>query len=148
MAKDETLWSGIKFTLLLSFSVLLVYVILCKYSTPIPESGTERLVTEIDNSETVLSVQKQMVDKVNAIKAEVDSVDFSIQQMQRTGDLKARISQLKDVYRKSNSNPQYIFSVQAYNTLQGYFDTKESLNFTISDNKLIETDLEKVKANI
>lgn len=148
MAKDETLWSGIKFTLLLSFSVLLVYVILCKYITPIPESRTERLVTEIDNSETVLSVQKQMVDKVNAIKAEVDSVDFSIQQMQRTGDLKARISQLKDVYRKSNSNPQYIFSVQAYNTLQGYFDTKESLNFTISDNKLIETDLEKVKANI
>ena len=148
MAKDETLWSGIKFTLLLSFSVLLVYVILCKYITPIPESGTERLVTEIDNSEMVLSVQKQMVDKVNAIKAEVDSVDFSIQQMQRTGDLKARISQLKDVYRKSNSNPQYIFSVQAYNTLQGYFDTKESLNFTVSDNKLIETDLEKVKANI
>ena len=96
----------------------------------------------------VLGVQKQMVDRVNAIKAEVDSVDFSIQQMQRTGDLKARISQLKDVYRKSNSNPQYIFSVQAYNTLQGYFDTKESLNFTISDNKLIETDLEKVKANI
>lgn len=148
MAKDETLWSGIKFTLLLSFSVLLVYVILCKYITPIPESGTERFVTEIDNSETVLGVQKQMVDKVNVLKAEVDSVDFSIQQMQRTGDLKARISQLKDVYRKSNSNPQYIFSVQAYNTLQGYFDTKESLNFTISDNKLIETDLEKVKANI
>ena len=145
MAKDETLWSGIKFILLLSFSVLLVYVILCKYITPIPESGTERLVTEIDNSEMVLGVQKQMVDRVNAIKAEVDSIDFSIQQ---TGDLKARISQLKDVYRKSNSNPQYIFSVQAYNTLQGYFDTKESLNFTISDNKLIETDLEKVKANI
>lgn len=55
---------------------------------------------------------------------------------------------MQSVYKKNDYNPRYLYSIQAYKTLQGYFDIRENLSYTISDNKLIEQDLEKIKANI
>ena len=136
MTKDENIWTGIKFILLLCFSVTLMYILLCKYIIHIPDSQTEVLVNEIDESEAILCDQQKMTQQ------------FEIQQEQRTGEIKARISQLQDGYKKYDQQPRYLYGVQAYKFLQGYFDIRENLGYTLSDNKLIEQDLEKIKANI
>lgn len=148
MTKDEHIWTGIKFILLLCFSVTLMYIILCKYIIHIPESQTEVLIKDINESETIISDQQKMAQQFDMIEADIDSLNFEIQQEQRTGEIKTRISQLKDVYKKHNHNSRYLYGVQASKFLQGYFDIQENLGYTISDNKLIEQDLEKIKANI
>ena len=141
MTKDEKVWVGIKFVLLLSFSVTLIGVILCKYIIHVPETQTETLVKDINESEAILSDQHKMALQFDMIKADIDSLNFEIQQEQHTDEIKTRISQLQDVYKKHDSSPAYKF-------LQEYFDIRENLGYTISDNKLIEQDLEKIKANI
>ena len=55
---------------------------------------------------------------------------------------------MQEAYKKHGSNPKYLYCIQAYKFLQGYFDVRENLSYTISDNKLIEEDIEKIKANI
>jgi len=68
MTRDEKIWSSIKFTLLLCFSVALLYILLCKYVTPIPESITGNAVTEINDAEAILEDQKQMSEKLITLK--------------------------------------------------------------------------------
>ena len=148
MTKDEAIWTKVKFILLLMFSVTSLYIVLCKYVIHIPMSETSQLVKDIDNSEMVLSDQKKMIEEVKSLKTDIDSLNFEIQQMQRTGEIKSRISQLQEVYKQHDRSPKYLYGIQAYKTLQGYFDIRENLSYTISDNKLIEQDLEKIKANI
>ena len=148
MTKGEKVWVGIKFVLLLSFSVTLIGVILCKYIIHVPETQTETLVKDINESEAILSDQHKMALQFDMIKADIDSLNFEIQQEQHTDEIKTRISQLQDVYKKHDSSPRYLYGVQAYKFLQEYFDIRENLGYTISDNKLIEQDLEKIKANI
>ena len=59
MTKDENIWTGIKFVLLLVFSVALVYILLCKYVVHIPVSKTDLLIKEINESEAILADQKR-----------------------------------------------------------------------------------------
>lgn len=148
MTKDENIWTGVKFVLLLVFSVALAYILLCKYVVHIPESKTDLLIKEINESEAILTDQKKMAQQFERIKADIDSLNFEIQQVQHTGEIKMRISRMQEAYKKHGSNPKYLYCVQAYKFLQRYFDVRENLSYTISDNKLIEEDIEKIKANI
>lgn len=70
MTRDEKLWSTIKFTLLLSFSVILLFILLCKYVTPIPVSVTGNVVKEINDAEAILNDQRQMAEQMNVLKKE------------------------------------------------------------------------------
>ena len=148
MTRDERIWTSVKFTLLLLFSVTLMYILLCKYVIQIPMFETDLLIKNRDGSEEILTDQKKMAEEVKALKADIDSLNFEIQQVQHTGEIKTRILQMQSVYKKNDYNPRYLYSIQAYKTLQGYFDIRENLSYTISDTKLIEQDLEKIKANI
>ena len=89
-----------------------------------------------------------MADKFDRIRADIDSLNFEVQQVQHTSEIKADISQLQDAYKKHGRNPKYLYGVQASKFLQGYFDIRENFGYTVSDNRLIEEDLEKIKANI
>ena len=71
MTKDENIWTGIKFILLLCFSVTLMYILLCKYIIHIPDSQTEVLVNEIDESEAILCDQQKMTQQFDIIKADI-----------------------------------------------------------------------------
>ena len=57
MTRDEKIWSSIKFMLLLCFSVYLLYMLLCMYVTPIPESIPGNAVIEINDPEAILQDQ-------------------------------------------------------------------------------------------
>lgn len=148
MTKDENIWTGVKFVLLMVFSVALVYIVLCKYVIHIPESKTDLLIKDINESEAILTDQKKMAQQFEQIKTDIDSLNFEIQQVQHTSEIKMRISQMQEAYKKHEGNPKYLYCVHAYRFLQGYFDVCENLGYTISDNKLIERDLETIKANI
>lgn len=124
MTRDEKLWSTIKFTLLLSFSVILLFILLCKYVTPIPVSVTGNVVKEINDAEAILNDQRQMAEQMNVLKKDIDSLNFEIQQSQHINEIKHRMTQLQDNYRKHAYNPKYLYCMQSFKTIQGYFEIR------------------------
>ena len=113
MTRDEKIWSTIKFTLLLFFSVTLLYILVCKYVMPIPVSVTGNTVQEINDAEAVLSDQQKMAEQMKALKTDIDSLNFDIQQTQRIGEIKDRMSQLQNNYRQHSYNTKYLYCMQA-----------------------------------
>ena len=148
MTRDEKLWSTIKFTLLLSFSVILLFILLCKYVTPIPVSVTGNVVKEINDAETILNDQQQMAEQMNVLKKDIDSLNFEIQQSQRINEIKHRMTQLQDNYRKHAYNPKYLYCMQSFKTIQGYFEIKEKLYWTTKNKEDRERRVELYKTQI
>ena len=148
MTRDEKLWSTIKFTLLLSFSVILLFILLCKYVTPIPVSVTGNVVKEINDAETILNDQRQMAEQMNVLKKDIDSLNFEIQQSQRINEIKHRMTQLQDNYRKHAYNPKYLYCMQSFKTIQGYFEIKEKLYWTTKNKEDRERRVELYKTQI
>ncbi|BAU18555.1 conserved hypothetical protein [Prevotella intermedia] len=148
MTRDEKLWSTIKFTLLLSFSVILLFFLLCKYVTPIPVSVTGNVVKEINDAEAILNDQRQMAEQMNVLKKDIDSLNFEIQQSQRINEIKHRMTQLQDNYRKHAYNPKYLYCMQSFKTIQGYFEIKEKLYWTTKNKEDRERRVELYKTQI
>lgn len=148
MTRDEELWSTIKFTLLLSFSVILLFILLCKYVTPIPVSVTGNVVKEINDAEAILNDQRQMAEQMNVLKKDIDSLNFEIQQSQRINEIKHRMTQLQDNYRKHAYNPKYLYCMQSFKTIQGYFEIKEKLYWTTKNKEDRERRVELYKTQI
>ena len=148
MTRDEKLWSTIKFTLLLSFSVILLFILLCKYVTPIPVSVTGNVVKEINDAEAILNDQRQMAERMNVLKKDIDSLNFEIQQSQRINEIKHRMTQLQDNYRKHAYNPKYLYCMQSFKTIQGYFEIKEKLYWTTKNKEDRERRVELYKTQI
>ncbi|WP_455062850.1 type VI secretion system TssO [Prevotella fusca] len=130
MTKDEKIWSTIKFTLLLTFSVALLYILLCKYVMPIPVSITGNAVAEINEAETIFKDQKQMAEKMIVLRQDIDSLNFEIQQSQRISEIKDRMAQLQNNYRQHSYNVKYLYCMQSFKTIQDYFDIKQKLYWT------------------
>ena len=148
MTRDEKLWSTIKFTLLLSFSVILLFILLCKYVTPIPVSVTGNVVKEINDAEAILNDQRKMAEQMNVLKKDIDSLNFEIQQSQRINEIKHRMTQLQDNYRKHAYNPKYLYCMQSFKTIQGYFEIKEKLYWTTKNKEDRERRVELYKTQI
>ena len=148
MTRDEKLWSTIKFTLLLSFSVILLFILLCKYVTPIPVSVTGNVVKEINDAEAILNDQRQMAEQMNVLKKDIDSLNFEIQQSQRINEIKHRMTQLQDNYRRHAYNPKYLYCMQSFKTIQGYFEIKEKLYWTTKNKEDRERRVELYKTQI
>lgn len=148
MTRDEKIWSTIKFTLLLSFSVTLLYILLCKYITPIPVSVTGNVVKEINDAEAILNDQRQIAEQMNVLKKDIDSLNFEIQQSQRINEIKHRMTQLQDNYRKHAYNPKYLYCMQSFKTIQGYFEIKEKLYWTTKNKEDRERRVELYKTQI
>ncbi|OWP31507.1 hypothetical protein CBG55_09740 [Prevotella intermedia] len=148
MTRDEKIWSTIKFTLLLGFSVTLIYILLCKYVMQIPVLLTGNVVKEINDAETILNDQQQMAEQMNVLKKDIDSLNFEIQQSQRINDIKHRMTQLQNNYRQHTYNPKYLYCMQSFKTIQGYFEIKEKLYWTTKNKEDREKKLEVYKAQI
>lgn len=148
MTRDEKIWSTIKFTLLLGFSVTLIYILLCKYVMQFPVSLTGNVVKEINDAETILNDQQQMAEQMNVLKKDIDSLNFEIQQSQRINDIKHRMTQLQNNYRQHTYNPKYLYCMQSFKTIQGYFEIKEKLYWTTKNKEDREKKLEVYKAQI
>lgn len=148
MTRDEKIWSSVKFTLLLCFSVSLLYILLCKYVMPIPVPIAGNAVTEINDAEAILEDQTKMADKMVTLKKDIDSLNFEIQQTQRISEIKDRMTQLQDNYRQHSYNAKYLYCMRAYKTIQDYFDIKQKLYWTSKTKEDRKKILEEMKTNI
>ncbi|AKU70500.1 type VI secretion system TssO [Prevotella fusca] len=148
MTKDEKIWSTIKFTLLLTFSVALLYILLCKYVMPIPVSITGNAVAEINEAETIFKDQKQMAEKMIVLRQDIDSLNFEIQQSQRISEIKDRMAQLQNNYRQHSYNAKYLYCMQSFKTIQDYFDIKQKLYWTSKTKEDRKHMLEMLKGQI
>ncbi|AFJ07818.1 hypothetical protein PI172_2026 [Prevotella intermedia] len=133
---------------MLSFSVILLFILLCKYVTPIPVSVTGNVVKEINDAEAILNDQRQMAEQMNVLKKDIDSLNFEIQQSQRINEIKHRMTQLQDNYRKHAYNPKYLYCMQSFKTIQGYFEIKEKLYWTTKNKEDRERRVELYKTQI
>lgn len=147
-ANDERLWTNVRFWLLLTFSTVVILTLLAKYTFRVPVVESKALITYIDQSERVFDVQKETAQHLSTLQQRIDSLDFSIQQVQRIDEVKAEMASLQDIYRKHNNASKYIFSLHSFRAIKGYFDMKEALTSTIKNNQIIEKNLEECKANL
>lgn len=145
---DERLWTNVRFWLLLLFSTVIILTILAKYMFRVPVVESKTLIAYIDQSERVFNVQKETAEHLVLLQQRIDSLDFSVQQVQYTDEVKAEMTSLQDIYRKNNNTSKYIFSLHSFRAIKGYFDMKEALTSTIKNNQIIEKNLEECKANL
>lgn len=146
--KDEHLWTNVRFGLLLIFATTVTLTILGKYILPVPVVESQALIQYIHQSEQTLDEQTTTAQRLSGLQQAIDSLDFSIHQVQRIDEIKAELSLLQEPYRKHNNSSKYLFSLHAFRAVKGYFDIKEALNSTIKNNQIIEKNLEECKANL
>lgn len=145
---DEHAWTNFRFTLLLVFFSVAIFTILGKFIFQIPKVKSDRLISEMKETEQIIEKQKECADKVKELRNTIDSLNFSIQQVQRLDEIKAETSALQDAYRQNNSSSKYIYGIQSYKSIISYFNIREELSTTIENNKIIEKNLEECKANL
>ena len=89
---DEQAWTNFRFTLLLIFFTVVVFTCLCKYIFRIPEVESDHYISDIKETERLFDEQKKCADQVKEIGNKIDSLDFSVQQVQRLDEIKEEIS--------------------------------------------------------
>ena len=87
MTKDENIWGNVRFAILLVFTVVLIFIILCKYVFDVPIKESSELIKDINHSETIFTEQKAHAKKSSVIWNQIDSLDFSAYQVQRMDEI-------------------------------------------------------------
>lgn len=64
MTKDENIWGNVRFAILLVFTVVLTFIILCKYVFDVPMKESSELIKDINHSETIFTEQKEHAKKI------------------------------------------------------------------------------------
>lgn len=146
--RDERLWTNVRFSLLLAFGLVATFVVLSKYIFTIPVVESTALIGYINESEQTFEQQEEVAKKLNVLQHNIDSLDFSIHQVQLLDEIKAEMTLLQEAYNKQNNSSKYIYSLHAFRAIKGYFDMKEALTSTIKNNQMIEKNLEECKANL
>ena len=54
MTKDENIWGNVRFAILLVFTVVLIFIILCKFVFDVPIKESSELIKDINHSETIM----------------------------------------------------------------------------------------------
>lgn len=148
MTKDENIWGNVRFAILLVFTVMLTFIILCKYVFDVPMKESSELIKDINHSETIFTEQKEHAKKSSVIWNQIDSLDFNAYQVQRMDEIKGKIYGLQEIYTKNGMNSRFMFGALTSKTLRFQFDIQEELNALKNNNALIEKDLEECKANL
>ena len=148
MTKDENIWGNVRFARLLAFTVVLTFIILCKYVFDVPMKESSELIKDINHSETIFTEQKEHAQRSSVIWSQIDSLDFNAYQVQRMDEIKGKIYGLQEIYTKNGMNSKFMFGALTSKTLKFQFDIQEELNALKNNNELIEKDLEECKANL
>ena len=148
MTKDENIWGNVRFAILLVFTVVLTFIILCKYVFDVPMKESSELIKDINHSGTIFTEQKEHAKKSSVIWNQIDSLDFNAYQVQRMDEIKGKIYGLQEIYTKNGMNSRFMFGALTSKTLRFHFDIQEELSALKHNNELIEKDLEECKANL
>lgn len=145
---DEQAWTNFRFTLLLIFFTVVVFTCLCKYIFRIPEVESDHYISDIKETERLFDEQKKCAEQVKEIGNKIDSLDFSVQQVQRLDEIKEEMFLLQNIYQKHNNSSKYLFGTHSFRIVKEYFDVKEEFPTTTENNKVIVQYLEECKANL
>lgn len=145
---DEQAWTNFRFILLLVFFTVAVFTCLCKYIFRIPVVESDHYISSIKETERLFDEQKKCAERVKEIGSKIDSLDFSVQQVQRLDEIKEEMFQLQNIYQKHNNSSKYLFGSHSFRIVKGYFDVREELSAITENNKVIEQYLEECKANL
>lgn len=145
---DEQVWTNFRFILLLVFFTVVIFACLCKYIFHIPVVESDHYISGIKETERLFDEQRKCAERVKEIGNKIDSLDFSIQQVQRLDEIKEEMFQLQNIYQKHNNSSKYLFGSHSFRIVKGYFDVKEELSAIMENNKVIEQYLEECKANL
>ncbi len=145
---SEVFWRKIKYVLLFTLSIVLLYILQTKFIIRVPVMDNTDLLEAISNYETVIEKQTEYAIKVKNIHEEVAAMEFDIHQVQKQDEINQKILDVRSVFRENKMNSKYFFGVQAANILQIYFDTREEYSSLIKNKKIIVDNLKECKANI
>ena len=148
MQLNENSWKKIRFTLIFSWVVGVLFIIIVNFFISVPVLESKEILSDIRNSEEILSSQKKYTSQVIALHDTIKTIEFDINQVQRIDGIKRDIYALEDIYKINNKNNKYIFGQQSSRILKIYFDINEALNKSLKNNMLIEKNLNECKANI
>ncbi|MFL1895022.1 type VI secretion system TssO [Aquimarina sp. 2-A2] len=145
---SESFWRRVKYILIFSLAVVLIYILQTKFIIKIPVVNNAELLEAIDNYETIIQRQSEYAEKVKNIHEEVKAMEFDIHQVQKKDEINKKIFRIRSVYKENKMNSKYFFGIQSANILQIYFDTREEHSAMLKNKKIIMDNLNECKANI
>lgn len=145
---SESFWRRIKFILLFTLAIVVLYIIQTKFIVKIPVVDNGELLEAISNYETIIKKQNEYTEKVKNIHEEVKAMEFDIHQVQKKDEINKKIFGIRSVYKENKMNSKYFFGIQSANILQIYFDTREEHSSLLKNKKIIMDNLNECKANI
>lgn len=145
---SESYWRKVKYILLFTLTVVLLYILQTKFIIKIPVVNNGELLSAIDNYETIIKKQNEYSEKIKNIHEEVKTMEFDIHQVQKKDEINKKIFGIKSVFKENKMNSKYFFGVQSANILQIYFDTREEHSSMLKNKKIIMDNLNECKANI
>ncbi len=145
---SEVFWRKIKFVLLFTLSIVLLYILQTKFILKIPVMDNTELLEAIDSYETIIERQTEYAAQVKSIHEEITAMEFDIHQVQKQDEINKKIFRIRSVYKENKMNSKYFFGIQSANILQIYFDTREEHSSLLKNKKVILDNLKECKANI
>ncbi|WP_262895820.1 type VI secretion system transmembrane protein TssO [Aureivirga marina] len=145
---SEIFWKKIKFIMVFTLSVCLIYIVITKFIFKVPITDNQELLESIKQHETLLEDQQMHIQKIKDIREQIKNMDFQIHQVQTEDDIKRAIFQIRSIYKDNKMNSKYLFSIQSSNLLQMYFDTREQHSSLQKNKEIILNNLNECKANI
>lgn len=147
-SSNEVFWRKIKYVLLFTLSILIVYILQTKFILKVPVMDNTELLEAINNYETIIEQQAEYAERVKSIHEEIKAMDFDIHQVQKKDEINKKIFNIRSVYKENKMNSKYFFGIQSANILQIYFDTREEHSSMLKNKKIILDNLKECKANI
>ncbi len=145
---SEVFWRKIKYVLLFTLSVILIYIIQTKFMLKIPVVDNNELLDAIQDYEVIIDKQKDYAVKIKEIQEEITAMEFDIHQVQKQDEINKKIFGIRSVYKDNKMNSKYMFGIQSANILQIYFNTREEHSSLLRNKKVIVDNLNECKANI
>lgn len=137
-----------KFTMLFSLAILVVYIVQTKYMVKLSVVDNSEMLEAIANYERVIAIQSAYAERIGKIHESIKEMDFDIHQVQKQDEIKQKILQVRSVYKEMNMSANYFFGIQSSNILQIYFDTREEHSSLVKNKRIILDNLNNCKANL
>ncbi len=145
---SEVFWRKVKYVLLFTLSIILMYILQTKFILKVPIMDNTELLEAINNYEAIIEKQTEYASRVKNIHEEIKTMEFDIHQVQKKDEINKKIFNVRSVFKENKMNSKYFFGIQSANILQIYFDTREEHSSMLKNKKIILDNLKECKANI
>lgn len=145
---SEVFWLKVKYILLFTLSILILYIIITKFIFKIPKSNNQELLSSINEYEIILAKQLESSKDIKTIHEEISKMEFDIHMVQYKDEVRKKIQKIKDVYFDNKRDSKYFFGKQSADILQIYFEIKEEESSLKENKEVILKKLNECKAGV